>query len=111
VVDHQLRAFLHLTQMLQRNGIANTVPDSGVTLLEVGKAVFGRLGLEEVVHRRSPAFNLRIAEPACRGLAISRRAKAARVRPELSSESSMEAAALKKSNQLQGPRLVLSSQG
>src|SRR5215472_16517583 len=73
--------------MPQRHRIAHTIPNGGVAFLQVSKAVFGGFGFEEVVHRRAPAFNPRIAETglpcpcnqACvrkwRGFALTRGSK------------------------------------
>src|ERR1041385_4957949 len=53
VVDHQLVAFAHAAQVLYCNGISDAIPDGGLFLLQVGKAVNGRFGFKKVVHRKA----------------------------------------------------------
>src|ERR1700739_1873733 len=51
VIDHQLVTFAHATQVLYRHWIGNTIPDGGLFFLQIGKAVNGGFGFEEVEHR------------------------------------------------------------
>jgi hypothetical protein len=50
VIDDQFVALFHVAQVLHRHRIGHAVPDGGLFFLQIGKAVNGGLGFEEVEH-------------------------------------------------------------
>ena len=50
MVDNKLVALLHVAQVLHRDRVGHAVPDGGLLFLQIGKAVNGRFGFEEIVH-------------------------------------------------------------
>src|SRR5262249_30263248 len=54
VIDDQLLAWLHFTQMPHRHRIGHAVPDGGLLFLQISEAVNRWFGFEEVVHFTHP---------------------------------------------------------